>query len=864
MKMTRSTYHPAQHALSLLILAFLVTALICIPAFAHRQLFASDEGGIELTMRSELPNMTAGNGMYSLADARFGVFSDYECTNKAGELVTDEQGMASISDLNAGRYFIRQEQASRGFAMSDRLLQADVAVSKNTSAEISCMPAHAEPSVLLREVNSETGSSSGIGGASLGKAVYVVSYYDSLSPDSTFSGATRTWEFESGESGEVVLSNESLLSGSPLFTDASGTPVMPLGRYTVSMSKEPQGFLRSYDALTGEVTYEPQASLDPLCNFPVFEESLQPIRGDVMFRKTDANGTPLEGIPFLLTCESDGSDDARESHVIVTNGYGDFCSHADYVAHDANTNASDQAVIASVDSTYKLDEELLNSHAGIWFSKDGAGTPSSAQNARGALPYGSYVLQELPCSKNEGMNLSSVRFSVHRNDYTVVLDNIVNTAPGISGFAYESKSLGKLVRPNASVDVSNEISYKNLIPGKRYTLSATAQVSSTGASVPGPDGSPAFAFIELTPHEPSGAAIVELSLDTSGLAGEKLIVSSELKSEDGMVVHQSNETSGEQELTVEPIVALSATDALDSDKYCMGADAAVYDRMSYEGLRTDATYTLICSLNDKATGNALRDAQGNAISASVNFIPEARRGYVDVILPFDANAVAGHDIVVFDKLFDENGTVIASHQDIDDVEQTVKTVKLASSAFDKSDGDKMFDANAASVVICDTVNYANLEPGKQYVFHGALMDKETGSALMENGAPVTATVPFVPEEVSGSTDVEYSFDASNQSSQVIVAFETLKLDGNTVAQHADLEDVAQTVTSEEVGADGAMKTQTGYGKGAGSPVTTGDLVMRAVMAALAVAACSAACIGYAVRHKRKTLEAIARLSDSQR
>ena len=87
--------------------------------------------------------------------------------------------------------------------------------------------------------------------------------------------------------------------------------------------------------------------------------------------------------------------------------------------------------------------------------------------------------------------------------------------------------------------------------------------------------------------------------------------------------------------------------------------------------------------------------------------------------------LAGHDIVVFDKLTDENGNVIADHRDIEDAAQTVKTVKLTSNATDKADGDKVFDANARGVTIVDTVSYANLVPGEQYVLKGALMDRET-------------------------------------------------------------------------------------------------------------------------------------------
>ena len=168
------------------------------------------------------------------------------------------------------------------------------------------------------------------------------------------------------------------------------------------------------------------------------------------------------------------------------------------------------------------------------------------------------------------------------------------------------------------------------------------------------------------------------------------------------------------------------------------------------------------------------------------------------------------------------------------------------------------------MTIIDTVNYANLVPGEQYRFKGVLMDKETGCALTADGAPVSAEVPFVPQEVSGSVDVEYGFDASAQSSQVLVAFETLEHDGNVVAEHADLEDVAQTVTSGEVDPDGTIPATDGKSAGiatlAGSPLT-GDFLARVALAVLALVACACVCCAYALHRRRKTLEAIAHSDD---
>lgn len=92
---------------------------------------------IKLSYASELANLSDSNTLYSLADAHFGIYSDYQCTQRAGELVTDEDGHATSTPLPAGRYFIKEELASPGFALSTQLYQVDVAIGASATVETS-------------------------------------------------------------------------------------------------------------------------------------------------------------------------------------------------------------------------------------------------------------------------------------------------------------------------------------------------------------------------------------------------------------------------------------------------------------------------------------------------------------------------------------------------------------------------------------------------------------------------------------------------------------------------------------------------------------------------------------------------------
>ena len=63
------------------------------------------------------------------------------------------------------------------------------------------------------------------------------------------------------------------------------------------------------------------------------------------------------------------------------------------------------------------------------------------------------------------------------------------------------------------------------------------------------------------------------------------------------------------------------------------------------------------------------------------------------------------------------------------------------------------DETARENAIIDTFYYENLTPGKKYTLTIRVIDKETGTALMdEDGNPVVVRKTFVPETSNGSID----------------------------------------------------------------------------------------------------------------
>lgn len=159
------------------------------------------------------------------------------------------------------------------------------------------------------------------------------------------------------------------------------------------------------------------------------------------------------------------------------------------------------------------------------------------------------------------------------------------------------------------------------------------------------------------------------------------------------------------------------------------------------------------------------------------------------------SALRGHDVVAFETLY-RGEAEVAAHADIADEGQTVRLVEpgpeIGTTATDADDGDHEAEADA-DVVIVDEVSYENLEPGREYVLTGTLVDRQSAKPVEKDGHPLTSVVSFAPEETNGTVDVTFEFDGSAMAGHTTVAFEQLALDGEVVATHEDVDDAGQSV-----------------------------------------------------------------------
>lgn len=628
------------------------------------------QGKISVQKSSANAGISACNGAYSLSGAVYGIYSDQACANQVATMTTDDAGYAQSEYLALGTYYVKELTASYGFALDEKVQGATVYSSKTTPLESKEMPNYSRADLLIQKVNKETGNPATVGAAEFEGAEFSVSF---TPKDATAS--TKTWLLSSDATGEVHFGKSHKAGGDDFFVDDTGTPVLPIGHYTVRETKAPVGYLAMEGELSFDIADASNTDTDPVLTFDQVQQAAQQVqRGDFQFRKVDDRQSPLAGIPFMLSYDNGEDGQADESHVIVTDENGRFNSSSASNSHLYKTNANDDAVNVDGQGNYTVDESKLDPHAGTWFSKDKTGESAPAGDAKGALPYGSYQLVELPCSANAKKNLVSLTFTVYRDQIMVELNNIVDTEPAIGTTASDKADGDDSLDPAPDAALIDAVDYRNLTPGTEYTLHGTLMLKETGAPVTNDKGEAITVEKTFTPDHESGNVKAEFGFNASELAGKTVVVFEDLLEDGKTVATHSDLDSTSQSVHVGPAIHTMAIDKADDDKSVSGPEATVLDTVKYLGLAPKSSYTMKGILMDKTTGQAVTGVDGSEVTASTQFTTEEKEGEVAVELPVDASGLVGHDLVVFEKCLDEQGNTVALHEDFNDQGQTVTVV----------------------------------------------------------------------------------------------------------------------------------------------------------------------------------------------
>ena len=246
-----------------------------------------------------------------------------------------------------------------------------------------------------------------------------------------------------------------------IHTDISGVAMtsdnlLPYGKYKISEQKSPEGYLTDgAKKIEFEITENGKIVELTDNDHSIYN---QVKRGDIEGVKIGA-GTHkrLADVPFKITSKTTG-----ESHIVVTDDNGQFSTSSDWASHKHNTNKGQ------------------TSEDGVWF-----GT-SEPDDTKGALPYDTYIIEELRCESNLGFKLiPPFEIVVSRNNHVIDLGTLTDeyekeitihtTATGKDG--------EKTILAGKEVTIIDTVKLDGLVKGTKYQLKGWQMVKEENAEL---------------------------------------------------------------------------------------------------------------------------------------------------------------------------------------------------------------------------------------------------------------------------------------------------------------------------------------------------------------------------------------------
>ena len=756
------------------------------------------------------PELTDGSDCYSLAGARYGIFTDSKCTNRIGTIVTDENGQGIMNNSSGGTvpigtYYAKEEAAPPGYALNTTPIKfTDSGENTQKGTDIFTAthletPQNDPVSVLLTKVDDN--------GKGLEGAEFTISYYKGLYDtkveieEAVKNGVEhRSWVFKTAENGITRLSlatNDDgsykyFVSGDEFYKDDNGTPVVPLGTLVIQETKSPEGYKidESNNYFIRHITEEGDAITVNTYNAP-----------------TIPNSPDLE----LKTTAKDKA--TGSSSGFVSSG----TTIVDTVSYNGLT----------VGEEYTLTGKLMDKSTGKELTVNGKTVTATKTFTPTAMS--GTVDMEFTFNSSALVGKSVVVFEYLYLDGKEVISHADINDKGQT-VTFADVAIGTQAKFSTGVksdyvdeqtEIVDTVTYQGLNPGTMYTLEGVLMDKSTGKELT-VNGKTVTATRSFTPTAANGTVDVEFNLDSTSLKGKSVVVYERLYSGSTLIASHTNINDEGQTVTfADPSLSTRAwQDEWGTNTgYAVTSGSSPYihirDDVTFSNLIPNREYTLKSVLVDKSTGEEVYSNTRTLTAKSSSF----SGNYASCSFDISKQSVSGKSYVWYEYLY-YGDKEIASHADINDEGQTINFV---SPSITTKARDTSTDSNTAYVgektTIVDTVSYENVIPGVELTIRGTLYDANNRKALLVDGEQVTAETTFVPNSSSGTENVVFEFDSSDLKGVDVVVFETMYYNNGSkdtiVANHRDYNDPDQTVGYLEpvittTAKDKDSQTQVGY------------------------------------------------------
>ncbi len=519
-------------------------------------------GGVRICKIDSHMSDTAPQGDATLEGAEFTIYNrsqnsvmsdgvEYGLDEAVLTIATDENGIAESGNvLPYGSYTIRETKPSEGYLLNETW-EKNFEIREDGQLvdliEDKVLETVMRAGIQIQKLDIELGKSEALGQATLEgieMTIRNISNHDVLVRADIESDEIVDWNdyarmAELLETGKIKLvePNEDVgtitvrwNSEKEAYTAETLADDLPYGTYAIRESKTNDSYQR-----TDKTEHRLEVREDgTIYSYDDYEELLSfdnhVYRSDVQGTKIgDSTSERLSYVPFKIISVSTG-----ETHVVVADNNGFFSTKdrrtQDMLDEDESgdttfkVNPFDDLLDSTEITTQMIDDRKDEILMGVWFGTGEFGTLAEYDAKLGALPYDSYILEEMSCEKNEGHILQRFYFTVDEKSLNGIVDleTITDDVPEIETTA-EVNGESVNVKPSEEIALIDTVKYANLLRGETYTVKGKLIDKSTGEVMKDAQGNDITAETEFKPWKSSGKVKVEFNFDGSNMYGKDTV-----------------------------------------------------------------------------------------------------------------------------------------------------------------------------------------------------------------------------------------------------------------------------------------------------------------------------------------------------
>lgn len=292
------------------------------------------KGDLNITKVNGNPELTAGNDCYPLAGAEYQLRDG--SGNTVATLITDVNGNASVSGINAGNYTLVETKASPGFELNTEHTSVTINAGQTTTLNgVGCLveqPANDPVAIEITKADMDSTESIPQGNASLEGAEFTVKYYNALYDKASDlpEKATRTWVLKTVKRKDgsykayLTLPECIVKEKSDELYYVDGMVTLPIGTITIQETRAPEGYLLEGAVLSDKngntenidngvfMTQIKQEGISSNAtvvagNFPVVRDEVKKHKVEVEKLSEDKDGVtaPLNNAVFTIKLKSE-------------------------------------------------------------------------------------------------------------------------------------------------------------------------------------------------------------------------------------------------------------------------------------------------------------------------------------------------------------------------------------------------------------------------------------------------------------------------------------------------------------------------------------------------------------------------------